>query len=108
MTAVTCLSLVLPTMQTTGVFAASRAFSVTSSFAATPRRRVMPNAATFACFGGRAYISRKKASSFGLLTGKPPSMQSTPSSSSLYATCSLSSSDRLKPSPCVPSRSVVS
>ena len=63
-----------PTIVTTGVSAASRARSVASSSGFTPRRRVMPNALTFACFSFTRRISRKNASSFGLLIGKPPSM----------------------------------
>ena len=50
----TCKSQVLPTTVQTGAPAAIIACMPGSSAAATPRRRVMPNAHTCACFSGRS------------------------------------------------------
>ena len=50
----------------------------------------------------------KNSMSFGLEPGQPPSMNGKPYSSSMRATRSLSASERVMFSPCVPSRRVVS
>ena len=71
-------------------------------------RRVEPKATTRAVFSGRFLIRSKKAMSFSLLNGKPPSMYATPSSSSFSAMASLSSTEKLIPSPWAPSRKVAS
>ena len=50
----------------------------------------------------------KNSMSLGFEPGQPPSMKGIPNSSSIRATRSLSASDRVMFSPCVPSRRVVS
>ena len=40
----------------------------------TPARRVLPNAASLACFSGTVRIASKNSMSFGLDAAKPPSM----------------------------------
>jgi hypothetical protein len=73
-TFVACHSLLLPTIVTTGVCASTSDRMPGSSSARIPRRRVMPNAATFAWRSFISRTSRKNATSFGLESGKPPSM----------------------------------
>ncbi len=72
------------------------------------RRRVIPNAATFAALNVSELSSSNSSSSFGFELGKPASIRSMPSSSSLWATRSFSPAESDIPSPCMPSRSVVS
>jgi len=70
--------------------------------------RVDPNAVYFACESFSRRAASKNAASRGLEPGQPPSMYAIPSSSSARATRSLSSTEKLMSSPCVPSRRVVS
>ncbi len=68
----------------------------------------MPNAA-ISDVEKLSFASRSKsASSFGFEAGKPASIMCTPRSSSACATRTFSSTDSDIPSPCIPSRSVVS
>jgi hypothetical protein len=67
-------SQLLPKMVTTGVFAATRARRLSSSEAFFRARRVDPKAASLAFFRVRPAASTKKAASFGLAPGQPPSM----------------------------------
>ena len=68
----------------------------------------MPKAAISACSKRSRESSSNSSSSFGLELGKPASITSIPSSSSRCATRSFSRADNDMPSPCMPSRSVVS
>ena len=105
----TCRFQVLPTMQEIGAQLSARTRSTGSSAAATPFPRVMPNAATFAPPARTSRSMRSKnSSSLGLLPGKPPSITWMPSSASRWAMRIFSSTDTLRPSRCMPSRSVVS
>ena len=71
-------------------------------------RRVEPKATTLACLSGTVLIIRKKSMSLGLAPGHPPSMKWAPSSSSFWATRTLSSAEKETSSAWAPSRSVVS
>ena len=98
----------MPTTATAFVPAASSAARPGSSSTFSFARRVEPNATTRAVFSGRFLICLKKAMSFSLLNGKPPSMYARPSSSSFTAMAILSSTVKLIPSPWAPSRNVAS
>ncbi len=99
---------VLPTIVHTGAKDSTSTRSAGSSCAGTSRRRVIPNAQIWA-FSKRSPASRSKsASSFGFELGKPASMNWMPRRSSACATRTFSSADRDIPSPCMPSRRVVS
>ena len=102
-----CSPHVLPTSVETGVQDSASTRSASSSSAGDPRRRVIPNAQTSAC--SPASRSRSKSSSsFGFDVGNPASIIGTPSSSRMRATRTFSSTDSDMPSPCIPSRRVVS
>ena len=73
-TSVTCSFQLLPKNVTTGVAASNNNATCGSSSTATPARRVLPNAATFACRHSRRAASRKNSTSFGFDPGQPPSM----------------------------------
>ncbi len=108
MTLLRCRPHVLPTMATVGVkiSASTRRFS--SASAATPLRRVMPKATSSAFTSRSSRIRRKNSISLGFEAGNPPSMKPMPSSSSLSAMRTFSSTETDMPSCCMPSRSVVS
>ena len=71
-------------------------------------RRVEPNEARRARWNVRPFACAKKSMSRGFDPGQPPSMKCTPKASSFSATLSLSVTEKVIPSPWVPSRSVVS
>jgi hypothetical protein len=98
----------LPTSVHTGANESAISRSAGSSEASTPRRRVMPNTAISAQSSRWRESWSKTASSFGFELAKPASIRCTPSSSSACATRSFSSTESDMPSPCIPSRSVVS
>ena len=106
----TCRSWDLATMQATSARESRRAAVSGSSAAFRPTRRVKPNAVRVAFFSGTApeAISEKYVVSLGLAPGQPPSMKSTPSSSSSAVMASLSLTERFRPSCWDPSRRVVS
>ncbi len=95
-------------MATLGVKTSASTRRFSSSSAATPLRRVMPKATSSALASGSSCIRRKNSVSLGLEAGNPPSMKSMPSSSSLCAIRTFSSTETDMPSCCMPSRSVVS
>ena len=97
----------MPTIVETGVQDSASTRNAASSSAATPRRRVIPNAQIDARNPASASRS-KSSSSFGFDVGKPASIIGTPSSSRIRATRTFSSTDSDMPSPCIPSRRVVS
>ena len=99
---------VLPTSVHTGAKASASSRSAGSSSAVESRRRVMPKATTSAVSKVSPASSSKSASSLGLEAGKPASIRCTPSESSECATRTFSSTERDIPSPCMPSRRVVS
>ena len=102
-----CSDHVLPTSVQTGAKLEASSRSAGSSSALTSRRRVIPKAQTSA--EKRSPASRSKSSSsFGLEAGKPASMKGMPRSSSRCATRTFSSAESDIPSPCMPSRRVVS
>jgi hypothetical protein len=105
---VTCMVEVLPKMVHTLVPASTSFCSWGSSAAATFARRVLPKAVMRALVQVISRARSKNSTSFGLLPGQPPSMNETPNASRRSAILILSSHDRLMPSPCVPSRRVVS
>jgi hypothetical protein len=71
-------------------------------------RRVEPKATIFEFLSFSLPAALKKAISFGLDPGHPPSMKWMPSPSSFPAMRSLSLTEYEIPSVCAPSRSVVS
>ena len=98
-------------MQATSARESRRAAVSGSSAAFRPTRRVNPNAVRVAFFNGTGASRpspRSTSCRWGLAPGQPPSMKSTPSSSSRPAMASLSLTDRFRPSCWDPSRSVVS
>ncbi len=97
----------MPTIVETGVQDSASTRSAASSSAATPRRRVIPKAQMSACSPASRRRS-KSSSSFGFDVGNPASIMGTPSSSRIRATRTFSSTDSDIPSPCIPSRRVVS
>ena len=99
---------VFPTSVQTGAKLSASRRSASSSSAARSRRRVMPKAATAAVSNVSFASSSKSASSLGFDAGKPASIRSTPSESSACATRTFSSTESDMPSPCIPSRRVVS
>jgi hypothetical protein len=99
---------VLPTSVHTGAKESASRRSAGSSSAAASRLRVIPNAAICAVSKDSRERSSNSASSFGLDAGKPASMRCTPSESSACATRTFSSTESDIPSPCMPSRRVVS
>ncbi len=103
-----CSDQVFPTSVHTGAKELASSLSPGSSAAATSRRRVIPNAATSAVSKRSRESSSKSSSSFGLEAGKPASIRCTPSASSAWATRSFSPAESDMPSPCMPSRRVVS
>ena len=103
-----CSDQVLPTSVQTGANESASSRSAGSSSAAASRRRVIPKAATSAVSKLSPASSSKSASSLGLDAGKPASIRCTPSESSACATRSFSSAESDMPSPCMPSRRVVS
>ena len=107
-TSVTWSSQLLPKIVTTGVPAATSACRFGSSAGRLERWRVEPKAAMRACRQVTRRASAKNSTSLGLDPGQPPSMYVRPASSRRWAILSLSASDRTRPSPWVPSRSVVS
>ena len=102
-----CSDHVLPTSVTTGAKVEASSRSAGSSSAATSRRRVIPKAQTSALKRSPERRS-KSSSSLGFDDGKPASMKPTPRSSRRCATRTFSSADSDIPSPCIPSRRVVS
>ena len=103
-----CSDHVLPTSVQTGAKQSASTRSPSSASAATSRRLVMPKAAISACSKRSPASFSNSATSFGFDDGKPPSIMCTPSESSACATRTFSSADSDMPSPCMPSRSVVS
>ena len=103
-----CSDQVLPTSVHTGAKESASSRSDGSSSAATSRRRVMPKATTSEVSKLSPASSSKRATSLGLDAGKPASIRCTPSESSAWATRTFSSADSDIPSPCMPSRKVVS
>ena len=103
-----CRPQVLPTMATVGVKISASTRRPSSACAGTPFRRVMPKATSSALASRSSRILRKNSISLGLEAGKPPSMKPMPSSSSLSAMRTFSSTETDMPSCCMPSRSVVS
>ena len=101
-------SQLLPKIVTTGVSAATSSRRLGSSSGRFARWRVEPKAASFARSQRIDRAAAKNSMSLGFEPGQPPSMNGIPNSSSMRATRSLSASDRVMFSPCVPSRSVVS
>jgi hypothetical protein len=99
---------VLPTSVQTGAKQSASRRSAGSSSARESRRRVIPNAATCAVSKLSPERRSNSASSFGFEAGKPASIKCTPSESSACATRTFSSTDSDMPSPCMPSRRVVS
>ena len=99
---------VFPTSVQTGANDSASRRSAGSWSALASRRRVMPNAAISAFSKLSPASSLKSASSFGFELGKPASMKCTPSPSSACATRTFSSAESDMPSPCIPSRRVVS
>ncbi len=97
-----------PKIVTTGVSAATSSRRFGSSAAALDRCRVEPKAASFAVCQRIVRAAAKNSMSLGLEPGQPPSMNGIPYSSSIRATRSLSASESVMFSPCVPSRRVVS
>ena len=107
-TSCTCASQLLPTSAMTGAPDSSRARTWRSSWGRTPGRRVAPNAASRACANVAPRISAKNSVSVWLAPGQPPSMTATPMRSRCSAMRTLSDTEKLMPTPCAPSRSVVS
>ncbi len=103
-----CSDHVLPTSVQTGAKLSARPRSPSSWSAPTSRLRVIPKAATVAFWKRSPARSSNRAASFGFEPGNPPSIMCTPSESSAWATRTFSSADSDMPSPCMPSRSVVS
>ena len=68
----------------------------------------MPKATSSAFSRRSPRMRRKNSISLGFEAGKPPSMKPMPSSSSLSAMRTFSSTETDMPSCCMPSRSVVS
>src|SRR5262245_56021319 len=102
----TCRTELLPNRVTTRVPASRSAVTLGSSPGATPARRVEPKAQRAARkLSERA--RRNSSASLGFEPGQPASMKATPSSSSLWAIRSLSSTDSEMPSRCGPSGKVV-
>ena len=99
---------VLPTRVQTGAKHSASSRSAGSSEALTSRLRVMPKAATSEVPKRSRASSSKSSSSFGFEAGKPASIRWTPSESSACATRSFSPAESDMPSPCMPSRRVVS
>ena len=97
-----------PKIVTTGVSAATSSRRFGSSPGAFERCRVEPKAASLARSQRIFRAAAKNSMSLGLEPGQPPSMNGIPNSSSIRATRSLSASDSVMFSPCVPSRRVVS
>ena len=97
------------TRHTTDASESTSARTRGSCAATPPARRVAPKAARVAWRRSSSVRARSKNSvSFGLAPGQPPSMKSTPRSSSSPAMASLSDTERLSPSCWAPSRRVVS
>ena len=92
----------------TGAKESASSLSAGSSEALTSRRRVIPKAATSAFSKRSLASSSKSSSSLGFDAGKPASIRCTPSESSAWATRSFSPAESDMPSPCMPSRRVVS
>src|SRR5665647_1629512 len=107
-TLVRCRPQVLPTTATVPAkqSASTRRFS--SAAAATPLRVVIPKATSSALLRRSRSMRRKNSISLGFDAGKPPSMKWMPSSSSLSAMRTFSSTETDMPSCCMPSRRVVS
>ena len=107
-TSMTWSSQLLPKIVTTGVSAATSSRRFGSSPGAFERWRVDPKAASLARSQRIVRAAAKNSMSLGLEPGQPPSMNGIPNSSSIRAMRSLSASDSVMFSPCVPSRRVVS
>ena len=99
---------VLPTSVQTGVKPSASSRRPGSESAVESRCRVAPKAATSAVSKVSRASSSNSSSSLGLDAGKPASIRCTPSESSACATRSFSSTESDIPSPCMPSRRVVS
>ncbi len=98
----------MPTRVTTGAKEPVTVSSAGSSAASTPRRLVMPKAQTTPRSSSRSASEAKSSSSFGLELGKPASIICTPRPSSAFTTRAFSAAENDIPSPCMPSRRVVS
>ncbi len=98
----------MPTSVHTGAKHSASQRSEGSASAAASRRRVIPKAATSAVSKLSPARSSNSASSLGFEAGKPASMMCTPSESSACATRTFSPAESDMPSPCMPSRRVVS
>ena len=99
---------VLPTSVQTGAKLSASVLSPASCSAVPSRRRVMPNAAISALPKVSFASSANSSSSLGLEEGNPASIRCTPRSSRACATRTFSSTESDIPSPCMPSRRVVS
>ena len=97
-----------PKIVTTGVSAETSSRRFGSSSARFDRWRVEPKAASFAVRHVIPRAALKNSMSFGFEPGQPPSTYGMPYSSSIRAIRSLSASESVMFSPCVPSRRVVS
>ena len=82
--------------------------SAGSSSAVMPRRRVMPKAQIVAWLSSSSASRPKSSASLGFELGKPASMNGTPRESSACTTRTFSPAESDMPSPCMPSRKVVS
>ena len=98
----------MPTSVQTGANESASSRSAGSSSAFELRRRVIPKAAISLFAKVSPASSWKSASSFGFEDGKPASIRWTPRSSRACATRTFSSAESDIPSPCMPSRRVVS
>ena len=107
-TSTTWSSQLLPKIVTTGVSAATSSRRLGSSPGLFERCRVEPKAASLARSQRIERAAAKNSMSLGFEPGQPPSMNGIPNSSSIRATRSLSASESVMFSPCVPSRRVVS
>ena len=72
------------------------------------RRRVIPKAQIVACSSSSSASCSNSSTSFGLELGKPASIICTPSVSRARTTRAFSDAESDIPSPCMPSRKVVS
>ena len=107
-TSITWSCQLLPKIVTTGVSAATSSRRLGSVSGVFERWRVIPKAASRVRSQRIVRAAAKNSMSLGLEPGQPPSTNGIPYSSSIRATRSLSASDSVMFSPCVPSRRVVS
>ena len=104
----TCKSHAFPKTETYFVPAERSAFTPSSSSAGISFLAVEPKATSFALRKFALAAISKKRISFGFEKGLPASIKETPKLSRLSAILSLSSAEKLIPSPCAPSLRVES